>query len=437
MKTVVSNDMVAHLWANQSQERARNGKDSVSFEGKHYYSYRIMVARFTDATLNGKRVVLINDNLWWSHTTRRHISNAILALYGHDNIHRMRVWRVCGGNRYDPMCEGGPSGVPHASNVNRMFEEYQATVERLCKPHVYYYGHGEEDLDARLRGIYKAASAYREYCMAFNVDEPHPNFEYWKYKATQAFKRYYDPKRCDVRDKARASRHIRQARAMSWFYAWQEGIAPRSAIATSNLSGRDKHHVLSAFRAADYKAPSFERVSAKDWIEGQGPCSFYSSRGDDWPSHPMIRRKGNELQTSHGAVVPWQDALRSFKIAQHCRALGRGLNGDAPITDQARYVGAFRIDKITDTGDIRAGCHLIPWDESLRLAIREAQEHVRPRYPVPALFPGHVYADVIQGKLPMDIPTRAHLLAERQRGQKCGDVHCDYCGDPGPWECTS
>ena len=94
-----------------------------------------------------------------------------------------------------------------------------------------------------------------------------------------------------------------------------------------------------------------------------------------------VRKRGETLETTRGASVPWHDATRAFMLAQSCRNAGRAWerNGDqCPV-------GHFQIDKVTPEGNLRAGCHLIPWSEMERLAIKEAPAILRPRFPLPSL----------------------------------------------------
>jgi hypothetical protein len=70
MRTVFDNQMVYHVWAQQSQDHGRNAKESASFQGATAYSYRAAIARFVD-----KDTVLFS-NRRWSVTTASHQSDA-------------------------------------------------------------------------------------------------------------------------------------------------------------------------------------------------------------------------------------------------------------------------------------------------------------------------------------------------------------------------
>lgn len=72
MKTVYNNEMVAHLWANQSQTEARNSNKSFYFYEQTIYSYgdHFPIAKFHK--VNSERVILFTTRTY-SVTTRQHV----------------------------------------------------------------------------------------------------------------------------------------------------------------------------------------------------------------------------------------------------------------------------------------------------------------------------------------------------------------------------
>ena len=73
IKQVYANDMVAHIWAHQSQDSARNAKSTFYFEGDTIYSYgrHFSIARHVE-TKRGRAVLLTTRD--YSVTTTRHKS---------------------------------------------------------------------------------------------------------------------------------------------------------------------------------------------------------------------------------------------------------------------------------------------------------------------------------------------------------------------------
>jgi hypothetical protein len=100
MKTVVSNSMVAHLWAHQSQDTARSGNGNIWFEGTTLYSYRTPIANFV-VSPKGKHVALISSQ-GYSPTTGGHLRDASRALGSYDlgrtvtfmNVTPRRNWLI-------------------------------------------------------------------------------------------------------------------------------------------------------------------------------------------------------------------------------------------------------------------------------------------------------------------------------------------------------
>jgi hypothetical protein len=85
MRTVFDNNMVAHLWANQSQHEARSGNGNFYFRDRSLFSYgmHFTVARYLpeDVTHEGQRVVLFTVRNY-SVTTQNHKTLARHALNG-------------------------------------------------------------------------------------------------------------------------------------------------------------------------------------------------------------------------------------------------------------------------------------------------------------------------------------------------------------------
>ena len=80
MQTVFSNDMTAHVWAQQSQARGRNGTGSLFFEHDTIYSYgyHFPVARFVGTPGRVKKFYVTTDT--YSSTTARHVMLADHAI---------------------------------------------------------------------------------------------------------------------------------------------------------------------------------------------------------------------------------------------------------------------------------------------------------------------------------------------------------------------
>ena len=355
--------MVAHVWANQSQDNARNAKQSVSFQGPKYYSYRTCVAMFTDANLNGKRVVLISNN-HWGNATGRHISRAQAALDKETN----KIFYVHQADLDRPEA--------HSLNVNTLFNAYKERALRFTKPNVHTWGY-EDTLDNRLRAIYQAAADYRTYCQIFGLEEPYPNFDYYTYLARTNFAKYYDPRHVSQRNAKAAKEHLRVATIMGYVHAYAEGVWPRKP----NITRLPKRMQREAYSVLNPWQPRKSSLTAEQWLAGEGRASALGYHQDK----TLVRRKDDRLETSQGAQVPWLDAVRVFGAAQQHRRMDREWHRNG---SQYR-VGHFQLDRIEADGTIKAGCHVISYDEMLRLAIQEIPYCVLPTYPLPVPVRNH------------------------------------------------
>ena len=85
MKTVFSDvSTVAHLWANQSQDNAKNSSGNLFFNGKIIYSYGYHFPIAKHVQNNGISAVLFTERSY-SNTTAKHVS-AVIQAANHKNI---------------------------------------------------------------------------------------------------------------------------------------------------------------------------------------------------------------------------------------------------------------------------------------------------------------------------------------------------------------
>ncbi len=128
------------------------------------------------------------------------------------------------------------------------------------------------------------------------------------------------------------------------------------------------------FRLAQEAAQRLEDADKfAAWQNGQGYGVPYSYRtAPDGSAY--VRRSGDELQTSQGASVPWDHAVKAFRFIKLCRERGEGFKTNGRVV----RVGHFRVDEIDAQGNMAAGCHKFSWAEIERLAIREGVFDVAP-----------------------------------------------------------
>lgn len=87
-----------------------------------------------------------------------------------------------------------------------------------------------------------------------------------------------------------------------------------------------------------------------------------------------VRRRGEELQTSMGAAVPWEHAVKAFRFIKLVRERGEPWKRNGRVI----RVGHFQVDEIDAQGNMTAGCHRFAWSEIERLAKAEGVFDVAP-----------------------------------------------------------
>lgn len=117
---------------------------------------------------------------------------------------------------------------------------------------------------------------------------------------------------------------------------------------------RERERQLQALKLEEYKVA---------WLAGDAPLG--GRRFDAESGGAALRIRGDMLQTSHGAEVPLEHAIRAFRFIKLCRQAGREWHANG----QQIRVGHFRVDSISAAGDMIAGCHAFTWPEIERAAI--------------------------------------------------------------------
>ena len=122
MKTVVTSNMVAHIWASQSQPHARNATNTFWFRGSVIYSYgsHFPIARH----VNG-HVLMTTRN--YSNTTSCHKSTVVNAAY-----HLPIIYCV------NPLAE---SKIDHRKNLAAIRTACLDCLEKASRARTYTQGH--------------------------------------------------------------------------------------------------------------------------------------------------------------------------------------------------------------------------------------------------------------------------------------------------------
>jgi hypothetical protein len=298
MRTVMKSDMVAHVWAQQTQSEARNSTRSLFFDRETIYSYgsHFPIARFIKNKAGVSAVLFTTRG--YSTTTSGHIHDVRRALRGHD-ITIFNVER--------------PDHTPR---------ELKASAEHSIR----------EALTAAQNA---RAKAFEHYCRAeIVVEETNELFKFMG----QRFRVRMPRVKPEVLEKWRTAheRHL-------------DVLARQQAVRMART----------AEERAWAEKTRLERRTA--WLAGEPNCLFRT----DWNEDTLLRVHGDNVETSLGAEIPVSHAKRIWPVILQHRTDGTTYvrNG------HSHHVGQFAIDRIDPTGDIKAGCHFIKFDQIEKIAV--------------------------------------------------------------------
>lgn len=139
----------------------------------------------------------------------------------------------------------------------------------------------------------------------------------------------------------------------------REGLESVEQIAAIAVK-REK--ALEAARKKEARAE--EKRKAAKLSEWQAGASDMSPVARDVDGFCYIRRNGDMLETSQRARVPWDEAVKAFRLIRACQARGKAWTGEMAV-------GAFTVSGISKSGDMRANCHHFKWDRMKALAEAE------------------------------------------------------------------
>ena len=333
MKTVVSNSMVAHLWAAQSQPEGRNSSGSFHFADSVLYSYATPVANILTAK-GGVSIALLSRERY-SPTTGKQLRYAWRAVDHLEVFHAKHVGATGGRAPF-------AGSDFHKDNVAVMVEEYHAGVARMLRrntlPYTWDAGTCETKESTRadvLKGLRYTSGKIALYCQLFKVRrvgsiDTAADADRLMARYTVIAARLADPKLEEKRAKARAQR---EERARVKAEREQAILVERlqSDIANWRAGAFIRHGNL-------YRVPVMLRLSAD----------------------------GKRAETSHGAEVSRADAEKF--LALRAKFLRNGTTYErSDSATPAVAVGAFTLHSIRADGSVQIGCHNISSEEIERL----------------------------------------------------------------------
>lgn len=328
-KIVVSSDMVAHLWAHQSQATANNGSKhrgppSFRFEGPVLYSYATPIARIYPADV-GLPVTLLTSRTYSVTTSGKHMPKARRAATG-----RVFVVPCIGTNGgYNTNDHAPGSWAMHATNLEDWGNQALAQAKKIKRAARMDDAYAFECLQAIRVNVCAYASAF-DLLMPLQFTQEH-----WE-PFVHGLVRFRHERRLRLdTPAARAKRGKVQA-----------------AKDVINANGKRAHLQLLAQNAEAWRAGVAVQYG---YLLHDVPCMLRVKPG-----------QADTVQTSWGAEFPLDDARRAFKFIEHRRTLGLPWANTGSVPGY--QLGAFKLDRVSATGGVVAGCHTLAWDEIQRFA---------------------------------------------------------------------
>jgi hypothetical protein len=284
MQNVHKPEMVAHLWANKSQDQARNSGATLYFTGDTIYSYgsHFPIARHVKSK-RGSDVVLLTLATH-STTTARHVSIVGRAC---DHFTTFRVHDI----------EAKPG---------KQFRGYREDLARIMEAYARAKGRRPVILEEMERHVKSANDFAKSFGLKSRLEMP----------------------------------------------SNLDAMVEECKLVKAATDAKQKRMAAKRLKAVD------ERMA--DWIAGKFGYPPIVPYGQP----VRLRIVGDTLETSAGAEVPLDHAVRAFKLLKRWRDGGTVSSGGKTL---AIHVGHFHIESMDENG-IKAGCHTIEWAEIERIA---------------------------------------------------------------------
>jgi hypothetical protein len=320
-----TNEMVAHIWAQQEKHSGKSANGNLSFKDETLYSYRTPIGRFVE-TIDGHRALLVTSNSYSMTTSGKHMP----ALWSAVNYGR-GVYSPCFSVPIisQPGAFDDLDNKAHGSNLAYLIEQYQTLAAKSLRARDIY---GDETY--LIGKLQERADKARNYASAFGLELPFFNAG------------------SDGRDIWR-KRQEREAKNNT-----PEAVAKRERERIKRIE-RQEAKKAEEKRIALLKG--MELVQA--WQEGADAMTWRMPRTDE-SNGAFLRIRNNDLETSQGARVPLSHAIRVFQFVKLCRERKQEWKRNG----KTLRVGHFQVDCINADGSFQAGCHFIAWPEIERVA---------------------------------------------------------------------
>lgn len=329
MKTVFTNSMCAHVWAQLSQPHGHS--DSMSFDGAVAYSYREAEAHIMRKP-DGSTICLFNSNHQRSNSTIKHMHEYRRA-YGYAgpsfNVPDILTQRFHTGDI---------APEAHARNIKHFERVYREAIADMLK----YIAESWRISGDKPRGyLIELANNWHQYAEAFGI--PSHTLDVNADVAPIYARRdriLNDPKRAERLEKAAAQR-----------------AAQLVAASERSMQARAEHNRIASLKGV-------ERVAL--WLAGGAMRLNFGDVASERGA--LLRIRDGKVETSMGAECPLDYVVPAMKFWRST------VNASMPYPQSFAApnlypvkLGHFQLDSIDADGNVRAGCHYIKRAELERL----------------------------------------------------------------------
>lgn len=99
--------------------------------------------------------------------------------------------------------------------------------------------------------------------------------------------------------------------------------------------------------------------------EAEGMAKWLAGEDTRFTFHEMkLRIKGDEIQTSYGANIPVEHAIKVWPLLEKAHKTGKPL---LPSPERSIHLGHYRLNSFQND-ELTVGCHRIPYSELARMA---------------------------------------------------------------------
>ncbi len=297
IKRVFTNNMVAHVWAQQTQDNGRNGTSSIYFDNETIYSYG---SHFPIASFIDSETVLITDQTS-SVTTSQHVGLARRAIPDHIKV--IECHQVA---YYD-------EAKRHSINIQH-YQDRIAANQGRCKRSLKYFKWCFNDLQ---RASLNAIEYCRYYKLKHNFEVPQWEDKFWE-KARIRWDNREAIEEAQIKKQRIASTKEFRINLPKWLKGENLYKGPYNYQAVNNA----------------YQFPVFLRITTDP------------ENGDQ------------KLESTHGAEIPMSfKVIKVWEMVAECKAnkYGKVFANNAP------KLGYFQIREIHKNGNLQIGCHLVKY----------------------------------------------------------------------------